>query len=295
MEIVSSAEPKAEKSVRGTVHTHERIVRSRSQGYPFDTTPPVLARSISWVDADAAERSGDVMAMRKRVWIPAASLVVAVVGVAAWFGWQQVQSRSYSDQFPIAPGALSPTGRSAYYVLEPGYQLTYAGEDAQVVATVLGQTEQIDGVTARVLEERETKHGVLEEVSRNYLAMDNTTGDVYYLGEHVDEYSDGRVVGHGGSWRSGVANARFGLLLSGNPHVGQKQFEENAPGVALDRAEVVSTTETLQLPAGTFTAVVSVSETSPLEPVSTSRKDYAPGVGLVRDDELSLVKYGKTG
>jgi hypothetical protein len=57
----------------------------------------------------------------------------------------------------------------------------------------------------------------------------------------------------------------------------------------------VSTTETLQLPAGTFTGVVSVSETSPLEPMSSSRKDYAPGIGLVRDDELSLVKHGKTG
>jgi hypothetical protein len=141
------------------------------------------------------------MAMRKRVWIPIAVAAVVVIGGAGWFGWQYVQNRSYDDHFAIAPAALSPTGHSAYYILEPGYQLTYAGEGgAQVVATVLDQTEQIDGVNARVLEERETKGGALDEVSRNYLAIDNATGDVYYFGEDVDMYSGGRVVEHGGSW-----------------------------------------------------------------------------------------------
>ena len=37
-----------------------------------------------------------------------------------------------------------------------------------------------------VLEERESSSGELVEISRNFLATDRTTGDVYYFGEDVD-------------------------------------------------------------------------------------------------------------
>ncbi|MDQ2708231.1 MAG: hypothetical protein M3Z25_11585 [Actinomycetota bacterium] len=233
--------------------------------------------------------------MRKKVWLPIVGVGVIVLAAAGWFGWQHFRNGSFTDQFPVARPELSPTGRSAYFVLEPGYQLTYAGGDGQVVATVLDQTEQIDGVTARVFEERETKAGALSELTRNYLAIDPETGDVYYLGEDVDEYSGGQVVGHGGGWRSGVAGARFGLLVPGMPRVGQRHFQEVAPGVAMDRAEVVSTTESVQVPAGTFTGAMAVDETSPLEPLATARKYYAPGIGMVKEDELVLVKSGRAG
>ena len=61
----------------------------------------------------------------------------------------------------------------------------------------------------------------------------------------------------------------------------------------MDRAEIVSVTERLQTPAGTFTNVLKTVETSQLEPGPGEAKFYAAGVGLLQDGSLKLVKYGK--
>jgi len=42
--------------------------------------------------------------------------------------------------------------------------------------------------------------------------------------------------------------------------------------------------------SGGFTGVLSIRETSPLEPGSVSPKWYAPGVGMIGDDELRITK-----
>jgi len=80
----------------------------------------------------------------------------------------------------------------------------------------------VDGVEVGVLEERETKDGKLVEVSRNFFATDKTTGDVYYFGEDVDNYKDGRIVDHESAWRSGEKGARFGLMIPGRPKKGDR-------------------------------------------------------------------------
>jgi hypothetical protein len=61
----------------------------------------------------------------------------------------------------------------------------------------------------------------------------------------------------------------------------------------LDRAEIVSTTETLHVPAGTFHDVVKTRETTPLDPEAVEFKWYAPGVGLIKDEDLELVQFGR--
>ena len=48
----------------------------------------------------------------------------------------------------------------------------------------------------------------------------------------------------------------------------------------------------VQTPAGTFRNVVRVKETSALDCASISIKNYAPGVGLIFDDVVTLVDYG---
>jgi hypothetical protein len=130
------------------------------------------------------------------------------------------------------------------------------------------------------------------EVSRNYMAIHKTTGDVYYLGEDVDIYKNGKIVDHEGAWLHGTAGARLGLLMPGAPVVGQRYYQEVAPQVAMDRAEVVSVTERVTTPAGTFEQCLETDESTPLEPGRES-KLYAPGVGLVKDASLVLVSYTK--
>ena len=48
-----------------------------------------------------------------------------------------------------------------------------------------------------------------------------------------------------GAWLSGVKGARFGLLMPGTIHLGLKYYQEFAPGVAMDRAEIISVNETV--------------------------------------------------
>lgn len=192
--------------------------------------------------------------------------------------------------FDVNKADLKPTGTGKYFVLQPGHKMTYAGGDVVLVITVLDETKVLDGVTTRVAEERESKAGVLVEISRNYHAIDTMTGDVYYFGEDVDIYKDGKVINHEGTWLAGKDGARFGLFIPGSPRVGDKFYQEIAAGNALDRFEIVSRTERIETPAGVFENVVHADETTPLEPGHHGNKWYAPGVGMIIDDDLKLTK-----
>ena len=195
----------------------------------------------------------------------------------------------------IAPDARQflAEGENAYFILKPGHRLKLEGSEhgARVTldVTVLDETRVVDGVTTRVVEERESKNGALIEVSRNYLAFDPATRNVYYFGEDVDIYKSGRIVGHEGAWLSGVGGARYGLMMPGDPKVGMKYYQEQAPGVAMDRAEIVSLSDRLTTPSGTFTGCLRAKETTPLEKGAVEYKVYAPGVGLIKDGDLVLI------
>jgi hypothetical protein len=197
--------------------------------------------------------------------------------------------QSWQTAFPIEVKTLATEGESAYFVLKPGFQATFRGGGGRLVITVLDKIETVGGVATRVVEEREWKGAELVEVSRNYFALDPKTGDVYYFGEDVDAYKKGKVANHDGSWRHGTSGATFGLLMPGTPVVGMKFYQEQAKGVALDRAEIVSVTDTLTTPAGAFERCVKTRETTPLEKFAREYKVYAPGVGLVQDGDMVLV------
>jgi len=201
---------------------------------------------------------------------------------------------SFTRDFAIEPGELLSTGRNPFFVLEPGYVMVLEGGGERLTVTVLNETKQVDGVETRVVEERETKDGKLVEVSRNFFAISKRTNGVFYFGEEVDIYKDGKVVNHEGAWLSGVKGAKFGLMMPGQPLLKARFYNEVAPGEAMDRAEIVSLSETLKTPAGEFKNCLKIEETTPLEPGNREHKLYAPGVGLIQDGSLKLVKYGKS-
>lgn len=198
----------------------------------------------------------------------------------------------WTDSFPVEPGELGPTGRNPYFILEPGYFLVLRKGEEELTITVLDETKKVDGVETRVVEEKETKKGKLVEISRNFFAISKRTNSVYYFGEEVDIYEDGKVVSHDGAWLSGVKGAKFGLAMPGTPLVGGRYYNEIAPEVAMDRCEIVSVKETVETIAGTFKNCLKIKETTPLEPDNKEFKYYAPGVGLINDANAELVKYG---
>jgi hypothetical protein len=199
---------------------------------------------------------------------------------------------SYQDEFGISQCKLSSTGRNEYFILEPGYQLVLEGGGERLQITVLDETKTVAGVTTRVVEEREWNGGKLKEVSRNYFAICPETRDVFYFGEEVDNYKDGKVANHDGSWLAGVGGNKPGLMMPGTPKPKMKYYQEIAPGVAMDRAEIVSLDETCATPAGTFKRCMKVKEGSAIELFAKEYKYHAPGIGLIRDEDLQLVRYG---
>jgi len=96
------------------------------------------------------------------------------------------------------------------------------------------------------------------------------------------------IAGHEGAWMSGQDGAHFGLLLPGHPKPGQKYYAEMAKN-AKDRCEVKDANARVPTPLlGTFNGCVKIDETTPLEK-GTSHKIYAPNVGLIQDDEMTLI------
>ena len=80
--------------------------------------------------------------------------------------------------------------------------------------------------------------------------------------------------------------------MPGRPLLGARHCQEIAPEVAMDRAEIVSLTESFKTPAGEFSGCLKVLETSPLEPEARDLKIYARGIGLISDSSLKLVRHG---
>lgn len=194
----------------------------------------------------------------------------------------------------LPPGSeLSATGANPYFILKPGYQCFYKSADGDLTITVLNETKVVDGVVTRIIEERENGNGKLVEVSRNYFAISKKDKTIYYFGEDVDMYnSKGKITGHGGSWLAGVKGAKPGVQMPGTVKVGMKYYQEVAPKVAMDRAEVMSLTETLKLPVGDTKNVMKTFETSAVEPGAKEYKYYARGIGLVKDEDMLLTRHG---
>ena len=199
---------------------------------------------------------------------------------------------NWREEFNISERNLTHTGKSKYFILEPGFQLILESETKHLTITVLDETKEINGIGTRVVEERELKNGELFEVSRNFFAIDHETGDVFYFGEDVDYYKDGKIVNHAGAWLAYENGARPGMLMPGNPELGMKFYQELSPGKAMDRAEVISISETYKTPAGEFRNCLITHESSKMKPKKIEEKVFAPGIGLLNDGKMRLISYG---
>jgi hypothetical protein len=226
--------------------------------------------------------------------VPALPVLLGLVFGGGLLASPQSPSQSgWVDRFDVDKKAFASVGANDYFRLEPGYFLALEKGKERLVITVLAETRLVDGVETRIVEERESKAGELVEVSRNFFAFNPADRGVYYFGEEVDIYKKGKVVRHEGAWESGKNGARFGLMVPGRPEVGARFYQEIAPGVAMDRARIVSIDTSIRTPAGEFKGCLEFVETSPLEPLARDTKIYAPGIGLVRDGSLLLVEHGR--
>jgi hypothetical protein len=243
--------------------------------------------------------------------------VAAVLGAVALLAAPTVTLGAPTPQAELDPALCSPTGNTfsttidnVYFPLQVDQQWVYQGKEAGdtigLQITVLDQTETFykgrRSVETRVVEELEwvdaNANGVLDggeepeeliEVSRNFFAQ-TTQGTVCYFGETVDIYEGGVIVSHEGSWRADARGNAPGIFMPASPEEGMTFQQEIAPGVAEDQATIVRTGRTVTVPVDTFENTIQVRDFNPLDG-SRGTKVYAPGVGLISDDSLDLIRY----
>lgn len=179
------------------------------------------------------------------------------------------------------PGDFTTRIDNPYLPLRPGTRQVYRANGQRVVVRVTRRTKRVaSGVVGRVVRDTVTEDGELVEDTLDWYAQDRK-GNVWYLGERTTEYEDGKPVSTAGSWEDGVDGARRGIVMLARPRVGREYAQERAPGVAEDRARVLSRDEQVEIPAGRFRRVLMTRDWNPLEPRANEYKFYAKGVGVV--------------
>lgn len=151
----------------------------------------------------------------------------------------------------------------------------------------------VGGYPVTVVRVEEFEDGELVERTLDYYTQCGD-GDVWYVGEKVDDYENGRLAGHEGQWQAGRGGAKPGLFMPADPKVGQIFEQERAPGVAEDRSTVVGVDVDITVPAREFTDCIKTEDFAPLDNV-TEFKFYCPEAGAVREQrpgvKFDLVRF----
>ncbi|MDX6408439.1 MAG: hypothetical protein QOE13_1510 [Gaiellaceae bacterium] len=208
--------------------------------------------------------------------------LVVVVGAAG--------SRSAAPAatpIPVLPSPADFVARidNKYFPLRPGTTLlfrgTQEGKARRVSVFVTHRTKLILGIRATVVLDQVLVAGKSEEKTFDWYAQDKH-GNVWYLGESSSDFVNGKWVRSDGSWEAGVRGAKAGIVMKANPRIGDVYRQEYYAGHAEDMAKVLSRSQSVTVPYGSFEGALETSEWSPLEPGVVERKYYVKGIGNVR-------------
>lgn len=221
-------------------------------------------------------------------------------------------ARSEFETFDPAAFTDATTIDNRWFPLVPGTEYLFEGstfEDGELSRhwlefTVTDLVKNIGGVPAVVAWILDYSDGELVEKEIAFYAQDKD-GNVWYLGEHPEEYEDGKFV-FAPTWIHGVAEARAGIMMTADPRPGTPSYSQGwGPAVDFsDRGEVSEVLEELCTVVECYRDVAVVREFTEVEPGASQLKYYAPGVGNIRvswrgsdaqQEELELIGVNQLG
>ena len=181
--------------------------------------------------------------------------------------------------------STSTTIGNRYFRLPVGRKLVYEGETEEdgperVEITIPGDTKEILGVETLVYLDKVWQDDELVEETRDYLAQD-VYGNVWYFGEDVNNYEDGKLLDHDGAWLAGVDGAQPGIWIKASHVIGDSYRQEFYKGKAEDMRDVSSIGEPVQIAVGSYKDCVKMYDWTPLEPESKEFKHYCSEVGAM--------------
>jgi hypothetical protein len=225
----------------------------------------------------------------RRAFLAAGSLAIAALAVAACGANSSDRGLPQgSEPSHLQPEDFTTTIDNPYWPMRPGTRWVYretdtTGATSRVVVTVTDQTKTIaNGIEARVVRDVVTEDGKPVEITHDWYAQDKD-GNIWYLGEAVRNYENGRLADTKGSFEAGVDGAQPGIAMPGDPEPGLTYRQEYYKGEAEDRGAVITVgEERVQVPFGYFDrAVLMTRDLAPTEPKTQELKFYVPGIGPV--------------
>jgi hypothetical protein len=224
--------------------------------------------------------------LKKHIQYAAIGAVLAVGG-GGYMVWAQLKSTAATAAYAplINPADFVPDINNKFFTLKPGMKFTYQDKRGieRIELTVTNETKKLMGVTTRAVRVTEWRNGALKEDTTDWYAQDKA-GNVWYFGEAVNNYKDGKLIHHTGSWEAGVNGAKPGIIMRADPKVGDSYRQEYYKGHAEDMGTVVATDKKITVPFGTFERCVQIKDSTPLSKIA-EYKYYCPGVAfLVREE-----------
>lgn len=174
------------------------------------------------------------------------------------------------------------------------YHKTFIDEDGEevfeeITVTTTDEIKVINGVRCRVSQDVVVANGDLLEDTDDWFAQ-HIDGSVWYCGEEVKDYEFfdedeprlPELVDVAGSFKAGRDGDLAGILMLGNPQVGDVYREEASYSNAEDASEILSINASETVPAASCTNDCVVTRAfSPLEPGIEEMKFYARDIGPI--------------
>ena len=232
--------------------------------------------------------------MKVKKLVPLAVAVAAVGGVGAVSASAHGPAATVGTTVAqaVAPGRFDHPRQNPYFPLRPGTVSRYRGsEDGTTYrerVVVTDRTKVVQGVTATVVSDvLRRADGSLAEKTHDWYAPDDA-GNVWYFGEATATYDEhGHVDSREGSWQAGVDGATAGTIMPASPRPTDAYRQELSWGQAEDQAWIVQRDTSTTVPYGALHHVVRSFEWTRLEKGVLSLKLYAPGLGIVREKDMS--------
>jgi hypothetical protein len=192
----------------------------------------------------------------------------------------------------LTPADFVDVVDNPYFPLPPGTKWEYEIRQGNVskqtdTLEVLKDKRTVNGVQATVVRDTVMAGNQIVEDTFDWFAQDKY-GNVWYVGESVDNYIAGILVSHSGSWEWGMDGALPGLIMWADPsaHINEEYHQEYYVGKAEDMGQVLSVDESLTVPFGSFDQVVKTLDFSNIE-AGKEQKFYAPGIGLLKEMDVN--------
>jgi hypothetical protein len=239
------------------------------------------------------------MTLKANILIGLAILAVAIIGLAIVYNntpppnTAQRQANQTAKEYDpqINPADFSTKITNKYFSLPVGRKMVFEsplenGVNEKIEIEVLKETKVIGGVETIVYLDKVYNDGQLVEETRDYLAQ-HKNGDVWYFGEDVNNFENGKLKDHHGTFLHGKDGAKAGIWMKAEQKVGDSYRQEYYPGEAEDMRDTIATNVTVSTKLGKYTGCVIVYDWTPLESSSREHKYYCPHTGsLVLNQDL---------